>query len=522
MTRLAVSEENRDPLHHRIWRSRRLYLFIMPTILLLLTFSYWPAISSLYHAFYRWRPFGESEWIGLENFRTLYHSLFQPVETLGSWSWICAQLMGWGITFAAAAVFLLGDWLEKYGGKARTVIVGSIWYLGILSVLISAVTGAADMIGDEGQWLFGHALLAMILVAQFFAWRHYWESGKGLGRFGLMTALAIAVAFGMLIHFSQAAEGTYLRSSCWNLVRLMSFQLTVGLFMPLLIAEILFHLRSDRFKYVYRVLFVIPMVVPGMVNLLMWQFIYDSEYGLLNNIIRGFKSPTVQFGLAVLAAMVLLYLATLHVTDRLRRGKGGDVIAVLGALILLSMIGVAGAWLVAGDGESLSVFATKNLGIARFWAAANPEPQGWLSDADLALYSIMLMGFPWVGTISMLIFYAGLQAIPDSVLESARLDGATGLKRFITVDFPMILGQFKLLLILGVISGIQSFQQVLVLTYGGPSRATEMPGLRMFKEGYEYGKLGYGTTIGVAMFLLILALTFVNMRYIRPSSEEVD
>lgn len=61
---------------------------------------------------------------------------------------------------------------------------------------------------------------------------------------------------------------------------------------------------------------------------------------------------------------------------------------------------------------------------------------------------------------------------------------------------------------------------MLILTYGGPGKSTEMPGLSMFKEAFNYGRLGYGTTIGVAMFLVILALTYVNMRYIRPSAEE--
>lgn len=522
MTR-AVLDENASPLHRRMWRSRRLYLFIAPTILLLLTFSYWPAISSLYHAFYRWRPFGESDWVGLENFRTLYHGLFQPVEALSSdWSWFWVQFVGWGVSLAAGVVFVLGDWLAKYQGRWRTALVGGLWYCAVTSVLISAVTGAAEMIGGEVTWLLAHAILAVLLVLQFFAWRRYWQSGKGLGRFGLCTALAIGVSVWLLIHFSQAKDGAYLRDACWNLVRLMSFQLTIGLFMPLLIAEILFHLQSERFKYVYRVLFVIPMVVPGMVNLLMWQFIYDHEYGLLNNIIRSFHSPPVQFGLAMAAVGVVLYLLMLKMTDRVRRGLGRGWPGLVSLLLLVGMAGVCVYWIIAGAGQPVTAFTTEKLGISAFWQQYGPEPQAWLSDAKIALYSIMLMGFPWVGTISMLIFYAGLQAIPTSVLESARLDGATGLKRFFTVDFPMILGQFKLLLILGVINGIQGFQHVLVLTYGGPSRATDMPGLRMYQEGYEYGRLGYGTTIGVAMFLLILVLTFVNMRYIRPSQEEVD
>ena len=61
---------------------------------------------------------------------------------------------------------------------------------------------------------------------------------------------------------------------------------------------------------------------------------------------------------------------------------------------------------------------------------------------------------------------------------------------------------------------------MLILTFGGPGKSTQMPGLLMFQEAFSYSKLGYGTTIGVAMFVVILAVTYVNMKYIRPSAEQ--
>ena len=117
--------------------------------------------------------------------------------------------------------------------------------------------------------------------------------------------------------------------------------------------------------------------------------------------------------------------------------------AVLVGLILVAVLLGAGYGthrLSAGEqttglaqyvGQRTGVESVANLDVTR---------HDWLGDPKIALYSIMLMGFPWIGTISMLIFYAGLQAIPQSVLESAQIDGATGLRRFFSIDFPMILG----------------------------------------------------------------------------------
>jgi raffinose/stachyose/melibiose transport system permease protein len=130
------------------------------------------------------------------------------------------------------------------------------------------------------------------------------------------------------------------------------------------------------------------------------------------------------------------------------------------------------------------------------------------------------MGVPWVSAIPMLLFFAALQGIPASVLESARLDGATGIRRIIHIELPMILGQFKVLLVLGIINGIQGFQTVLIMTFGGPGKATELPGLIMFKEAFSYGRLGYGTAIGVVMFIVILALTFAGMQLLGESGDE--
>jgi raffinose/stachyose/melibiose transport system permease protein len=132
---------------------------------------------------------------------------------------------------------------------------------------------------------------------------------------------------------------------------------------------------------------------------------------------------------------------------------------------------------------------------------------------------LMFMGFPWVGGFGLLIYYAGLQNISSDVFDSARIDGATGWTRFRFVDLPLLLGQIKLLVVLGFIGGLQGFQTQLLLTNGGPGYSTMVPGMHLYQNAITFDRMGYACAIGVALFVVILAITYINMKYIRSSAE---
>ena len=145
--------------------------------------------------------------------------------------------------------------------------------------------------------------------------------------------------------------------------------------------------------------------------------------------------------------------------------------------------------------------------------------RGWLSDPQTVLWSLAFIGFPFAGGINILVYYAGLAGIPESVHEAAVLDGATGLRKFLRIDVPLVLSQIKLLAILTIIAGVQSFEGVLILTRGGPGFRSMIPGLWMYFNAFSFQRMGYACAIGVILFLLILALTVLNLKYFRSSEE---
>lgn len=125
------------------------------------------------------------------------------------------------------------------------------------------------------------------------------------------------------------------------------------------------------------------------------------------------------------------------------------------------------------------------------------------------------MGVPWVSAFNMLIFFAGLQSIPKEVLEAAELEGASGLRRIWTIDVPLVLAQFKLLFILALITSGQNIVVPLVMTDGGPGYSTYTVALAMYEAAVDYGDFGYSMAIAFMLFVIILALTAINQRFIR-------
>jgi raffinose/stachyose/melibiose transport system permease protein len=145
---------------------------------------------------------------------------------------------------------------------------------------------------------------------------------------------------------------------------------------------------------------------------------------------------------------------------------------------------------------------------------------GWLSHPKTALLAVAFVGFPFAYGFNILIYYAGLNNISRSILESAELDGATPLQSFYRIHLPMIMSQVKLLLVVTVIAVLQGFEAVYILTGdGGPGYETMLPGLYMFLNGFTYKRMGYACAIGVVLFLIMLTFTIMNNQYLRSAQE---
>lgn len=139
----------------------------------------------------------------------------------------------------------------------------------------------------------------------------------------------------------------------------------------------------------------------------------------------------------------------------------------------------------------------------------------WFGDAGFAMPGVALVTIWWTVGFNMLLFIAGLQNIPVEYYEAAALDGANGFQRFLFVTCPLIWPVASLVLILQLIAQFKIFDQVYLLTFGGPSNATTVVLLYMYREAFQQGRGGYASAVAMALVVIIVVVSLVQSRLLR-------
>jgi len=134
--------------------------------------------------------------------------------------------------------------------------------------------------------------------------------------------------------------------------------------------------------------------------------------------------------------------------------------------------------------------------------------QGWLGDPELALVCIMVVTAWQTSGLAMVIFLAGLQAIPAELFEAATIDGASRWQRLRLVVLPLLAPVITVNVILALIQGLKFFDQVFVLTGGGPGYATETLSTIIYKTSFIYSEFGYGSAISLVFSVIVGAIVF--------------
>ncbi|MBI5667433.1 MAG: sugar ABC transporter permease [Chloroflexi bacterium] len=190
-----------------------------------------------------------------------------------------------------------------------------------------------------------------------------------------------------------------------------------------------------RFRGIYRTLYYIPNITPLVVSAIIWKWVYQGDYGLLN-----------------------YYLI--------------------------------------------------QLGIIR-------EPLKWLSDPNLAMPAVILMGV-WGGAgYQMVIYLAGLQAIPEEYYDAAKVDGANGFQRLRHITLPLLTPTTLFLFITSVIGSFQVFTQIYIMTNGGPLNRTTTIGFYLYEKAFRHFDMGYASAMAYALFAMILVFTIIQLRIMR-------
>lgn len=132
----------------------------------------------------------------------------------------------------------------------------------------------------------------------------------------------------------------------------------------------------------------------------------------------------------------------------------------------------------------------------------------WLGDPNMALPTICMLEI-WQFGSSMVMFLAALKNVPRDLYEAAEIDGAGKVKSFFKITIPQITPIIFFNLIMQTIQALQNFTSAFVVTDGGPMKATYVLGLKLYKEGFSYFKMGYASAISWVIFAVILVVTVI-------------
>ncbi|WP_164545484.1 carbohydrate ABC transporter permease [Paenibacillus albus] len=139
----------------------------------------------------------------------------------------------------------------------------------------------------------------------------------------------------------------------------------------------------------------------------------------------------------------------------------------------------------------------------------------WLGEEKTAIWAIVMFGVPFISGLPFLIFYAAIGNMNYEQLEAARIDGATGWQLFTKMHLPSLRPQFKIVIILTILGSLQDYVKISIMTGGGPGVATTNPAMIMYNAAFGSSQYGYGSAIGVALFLIILVLTIFNLKFLK-------
>ncbi|RLT20829.1 MAG: sugar ABC transporter permease [Chloroflexi bacterium] len=270
--------------------------------------------------------------------------------------------------------------------------------------------------------------------------------------------------------------------------------------------------------------FLIFFAVPSVRGLLMsftnWDLLRPAKFVGLANYVRLFGDADFLHALRVTGYYVLLNIpiqTTLALGIAVMMDKFSKSTAIRGILVLpwlLPNIVVALIWLWLLD---------PTMGfLNQIIMALGFQRQPFLGSIDQAIPTIAAINIWRHAGYTAILIYAGLQTIPKEVYEAASIDGANERQMFFGITIPLLRPVLVFVLVTTIIGSFQIFDTIAITTKGGPVDATRVVYWYIYEYAFVRFKMGYATTISVALFVILITITFIQMRYFNANSSDLD
>lgn len=256
---------------------------------------------------------------------------------------------------------------------------------------------------------------------------------------------------------------------------------------------------------------LIPILASLGLTLFEWDLLTSPEFVGLGNFERLVQDRaffdalqhTLTFILGYIPLVMVLGLAVASALNQKIRGT--TVYRTLFYLpVVSSWVAIALLWMwIFNPRFGLVNYGLSFLGI---------EGPGWLFDPEWAMPAIIITSV-WkdIGFV-MVMFLAGLQGIPETYYEAASIDGATSWQRFRSITIPLLSPTIFFALVISLINSFQLFDQVWIMTGGGPAGATSVVVEQIVNNAFRYSRMGYAATLSWALFALVFVVTIFQLR----------
>ncbi|GAA0497126.1 sugar ABC transporter permease [Salinibacillus aidingensis] len=268
------------------------------------------------------------------------------------------------------------------------------------------------------------------------------------------------------------------------------------------------------------ILIVVPLILSGYFGLMDWDGIGVMEFiGLENYKValqdgKFWESALHSFLLALFSALsLIIYLAVALILAS--KIKGANLLRRIYLIpMLLSSVAIAQLW--------IKMYNPTNGMVNSILSAIGVENlPNWLADTSIVLYAIFIPVIWQYAGFYILIYYAALKNIPDSLIEAAKIDGASPLQIALKIKVPLIRNVFMVTIVLAVVGSLKYFDLIYVMTGGGPNGASEVMASYMYKLAFESYNFGYGSAIGFLILIITLIVTFI-IRKLTATKEEIQ
>ena len=269
--------------------------------------------------------------------------------------------------------------------------------------------------------------------------------------------------------------------------------------------------------YLFFIIFLLYPIFRGIqISFFDWKIMLQDQnfIGLANyealltdNVFKETFGNTVYFAvLTVVLNVVVALLVAVALKNSFRGSNFMRILFYAPAILSVSVLGIIGIRIWDTQLGIVNFFLVDLLGLSRI---------SWLGNPSLVVPSLALTTVWWTFGFPMLIFLAGLQGIPESLYEAAKIDGSGRLQTFRHITLPLLMPTMLFVVVTQFISHMQVFAQPFIITGGGPGNGSRTAVMYLYETAWRFFRFGYASAISVVLaviMIIIAAILFVTMR----------